>query len=137
MALGDEAPRITRAIETDARGTPVPRGLHQVLTNVVRNAADATGRTGHVEIRGARDGDQVRLEVRDDGPGMPPTVLQRIFEPFFTTKPPGKGTGLGLPISARIVEKFGGSIAVECPPAGGTVVRITLPLTAGSAAAGA
>ncbi|MFO0934395.1 MAG: ATP-binding protein [Planctomycetota bacterium] len=137
MALGDEAPRITRAIEPDVRFTPVPRGLHQVLTNVVRNAADATGRTGHVEVRAARDGDHLRLEVRDDGPGMAPAVLQRIFEPFFTTKPPGKGTGLGLPISARIVEKFGGSITVECPPAGGTVVRITLPFTAGAASAGA
>ena len=108
-----------------------------VLTNVVRNAADATGRTGHVEVRASRDGDHLRLEVRDDGPGMAPAVLQRIFEPFFTTKPPGKGTGLGLPISARIVEKFGGSITVECPPAGGTVVRITLPFTAGAASAGA
>jgi|GEM_PF-2002919 len=136
MALGDEAPRVTRSIDPEVRAASVPRGLHQVLTNVVRNAADATGRTGHVEIRASRDGEHLRLEVRDDGPGMTPAVLQRIFEPFFTTKPPGKGTGLGLPISARIVEKFGGSIAVECPPAGGTVVRITLPLAAGSAAAG-
>ena len=137
MALGDEAPRITRTLDPDVRAVPVPRALHQVLTNVVRNAADATGGTGHVDLRAGRDGQHVRIEVRDDGPGMAPAVLQRIFEPFFTTKPPGKGTGLGLPISARIIEKFGGSIAVECPPSGGTVVRITLPLTVGSAAAGA
>ena len=71
--------------------------------------------------------------MEDDGPGMPPAVLQRIFEPFYTTKAPGKGTGLGLPISARIVEKFGGAITVECPASGGTVVLITLPLLSAAA----
>src|SRR5205085_39962 len=91
-------------------------------------AADATGRRGRVKVVGDVEGASLRLRVEDDGPGMPPAVLQRVFEPFFTTKAPGKGTGLGLPISARIVEKFGGSIAVECPPAGGTIVSVTLPV---------
>jgi signal transduction histidine kinase len=129
MAIGDESPRIVPTLDEDVKATPVPRGLHQVLTNVLRNAADATGRSGHVEVRATRDADHLRIEVRDDGPGMPPAVLSRIFEPFYTTKAPGKGTGLGLPISARIVEKFGGAITVECPPAGGTVVKVTLPMT--------
>lgn len=128
LALGDAAPRVTRRLEPDVADAPVPRALHQVLTNLVRNAADATGPRGDVEVRASRDRDRLRIEVRDDGPGMPPDVLQRVFEPFFTTKPPGKGTGLGLPISARIVEKFGGAITVECPPVGGTVVRVVLPL---------
>jgi signal transduction histidine kinase len=135
MALGDDAPTMVRALDPEARGTPVPRGIHQVLTNIVRNAADATGKTGRIEVRATRDVEHLRVEVRDDGPGMPPAVLQRIFEPFYTTKPPGKGTGLGLPISARIVEKFGGAITVECPPSGGTVVKVTLPLSAAAAAA--
>lgn len=134
LALGDESPRITADIEAAVRDLPVPRGLHQVLTNLVRNAADATGRTGCVRVTGVRDGERLRVRVEDDGPGMPPGVLQRIFEPFFTTKPPGKGTGLGLPISARIVEKFGGTITVECPPSGGTSVAVSLPLAVGDAA---
>ncbi|HVG93959.1 MAG TPA: ATP-binding protein [Planctomycetota bacterium] len=128
LALADAAPRVRADIAPDAMRTPVARGLHQVFVNVLRNAADATGPTGRVEIRATRDRDELRIELRDDGPGMPPAVLQRVFEPFFTTKPPGKGTGLGLPISARVVEKMGGAITVECPPAGGTVVRITLPV---------
>ena len=93
LALGDDAPRIASEIEASIRELPVPRGLHQVLTNLVRNAADATGRTGRIRVVGARDGETLRVRVEDDGPGMPPAILQRIFEPFFTTKPPGKGTG--------------------------------------------
>jgi signal transduction histidine kinase len=130
LALGDEAPKVVLAIEPDAADLPVPRGLNQVLTNLLRNAADATGRTGRVRVEGTRDAEHLRLRVVDDGPGMPPAVLQRIFEPFYTTKAPGKGTGLGLPISARIVEKFGGAVTVECPAAGGTVVTVTLPVGA-------
>jgi len=130
LAMGDEAPSIAADLDAETADLPVPRGLHQVLTNLIRNAADATGRSGHVRVRSVRDGEGLRLEVRDDGPGMPPAVLRRIFEPFFTTKPPGRGTGLGLPISARIVEKFGGTITVECPTDGGTVVAIALPLPA-------
>jgi signal transduction histidine kinase len=128
LALAEAAPRIRPELTPEARRTPVARGLHQVLVNVLRNAADATGPTGRIEVRAVREGDELRIEVRDDGPGMPPAVLQRVFEPFYTTKPPGKGTGLGLPISARVVEKLGGAITVECPPSGGTVVRITLPV---------
>lgn len=130
LALGDAAPRMVIDLEADAADLSIPRGVQQVLTNLLRNAADATGAKGHVRITAEKDAEHVRLRVTDDGPGMPPAVLQRVFEPFFTTKPPGKGTGLGLPISARIVEKFGGAITVECPAAGGTTVTVTLPLPA-------
>ena len=108
-------------------GVHVPRGMHQVLTNLLRNASDACDGRGVVTVRGGRDGDQVVLEVQDEGPGIPPETLRRVFEPFFTTKDPGKGTGLGLPISARLVEKFGGQISIECPSSGGTIVRVSLP----------
>ena len=132
-AVGEDAPTLRAEVAEDVRGALVPRGLHQVLTNALRNAADATGRTGTVVLRAVREGDTLRIEVEDDGPGMPPGVLERAFEPFYTTKPPGKGTGLGLPISARIVEKLGGSIALECPASGGTVLRVTLPVGAAAA----
>ncbi len=130
LAMGADAPTFEPALDADLREAQVPRGLHQVLTNVLRNAGDATGPTGHVRVTAARDADRLRIRVADDGPGIPPTVLQRVFEPFFTTKPPGKGTGLGLSISARIVEKLGGTISIECPPQGGTVVTIALPAPA-------
>jgi len=130
LALGDEAPAFEHPLHADIADAQVPRGLHQVLTNVLRNAADATGPTGHVRVTASRDADRLRIRVADDGPGIAPAVLQRVFEPFFTTKAPGKGTGLGLSISARIVEKLGGTISIECPPPGGTVVTIALPAPA-------
>jgi signal transduction histidine kinase len=137
MALGDAMPALRTELSESVRRVRVPRGLQQVVVNLLRNAADATGSTGTVVVRGAREGDRLRLRVEDDGPGMPAAVLERAFEPFFTTKPPGKGTGLGLPISARIVEKFGGSIGLECPASGGTTVTVTLPLFGAAAVAAA
>ena len=70
-----------------------------------------------------------RVTVRDSGPGIPADVRERIFTPFFTTK--ARGTGLGLPTAKRIVEAHGGSIAVRCPPGGGTTVEVGLPLLPG------
>jgi signal transduction histidine kinase len=81
--------------------------------------------------------DGVRISIADDGPGIPPAIRARIFEPFFTTKPAGQGTGLGLSISHGIVERHGGKLSVECPPAGGTVFMIELPLVARPLDAGA
>jgi signal transduction histidine kinase len=106
----------------------VPRGMHQVVTNLLRNACDAVGPRAEVVVSARRDEESLVIEVADRGPGIPADILPRVFEPFFTTKPPGRGTGLGLPISARLVEKFGGQIRVECPASGGTVVIVVLPL---------
>jgi two-component system NtrC family sensor kinase len=67
------------------------------------------------------------LWVSDTGCGISPENQQRIFEPYFTTKPLGVGTGVWLAVSAGMVEAHGGSLAVDCPAAGGTVFTITLP----------
>jgi signal transduction histidine kinase len=128
LALEGRVSAIVRAVSADVERLPVPRGLYQVLTNLLRNACDAAGAKGRVTVRAARAADRLVLSVADDGPGLPAAVLPRVFEPFFTTKEPGKGTGLGLPISARIVEKFGGSIRLECPPEGGTVATVNVPV---------
>jgi C4-dicarboxylate-specific signal transduction histidine kinase len=83
----------------------------QVLLNLLINAADACQGKGHITVRGAASTDGgVILEVADDGPGFKPEHLPHLFDPFFTTKPPGEGVGLGLAISFRLMESFGGSI---------------------------
>ena len=107
-----------------------PAQLNQVFMNLVMNACDALDGRGTLRIETEPRESGVRVSIRDDGPGIPPTLRARIFEPFFTTKPVGQGTGLGLSISHGIVERHGGSLTVECPPEGGTVFHIDLPLVA-------
>ena len=68
------------------------------------------------------------MEIADDGPGIPTAVRARIFEPFFSTRAGGEGTGLGLSIAKRIVGDHLGTIDLDCPPGGGTVFRIELPI---------
>ena len=66
-----------------------------------------------------------QIAFADDGPGIPSEVLDKIFDPFFTTK--ARGSGLGLPTAKRLVEAHHGTIRIECPSAGGTIVTIRLP----------
>ncbi|WP_073949152.1 ATP-binding protein [Streptomyces kebangsaanensis] len=109
-----------------------PAELNQVWTNLIDNAVcamDGTG-GGTLTVRTALHDDRLLVEFRDTGPGVPPEIRDRIFDPFFTTKPVGRGTGLGLDISRRIVvNKHHGSLDVESVP-GDTRFRVLLPLTA-------
>ena len=102
--------------------------LNQVWTNLVDNAIDAMDGTGTLTVSARPDAaGWVVVEVADTGSGMPPEVQAHAFEPFFTTKEVGKGTGLGLDISRRIVvERHSGDIDIESGP-GGTLVRVRLP----------
>ncbi|HEX6598475.1 MAG TPA: ATP-binding protein [Gemmatimonadaceae bacterium] len=104
------------------------RQLQQVCLNLLTNAIQAMSASGGtVRVRSRRDGDVVRLEVADSGPGMTSHVRQHVFEPFFTTKKEGEGTGLGLSVSYGIVTAHGGTIElVETGPQG-TTFRVTLP----------
>jgi signal transduction histidine kinase len=102
--------------------------LNQVWTNILDNAADALEGEGQITIRTRQDGKWVVVEIEDDGPGIPPDIQPRLFDPFFTTKPPGKGTGLGLDISYKIVvHKHRGDIRVTSQP-GQTCFQVKLPL---------
>jgi signal transduction histidine kinase len=102
--------------------------LNQVWTNLIDNAVDAMGGKGKLWIRTGREGDRARVEIADDGPGIPPALQARIWEPFFTTKGVGRGTGLGLDVARRIVvARHGGDIRVESKP-GDTRFVIRLPL---------
>jgi signal transduction histidine kinase len=105
-----------------------PGELNQVWTNLIDNAVDAMDGGGTLTVRTYAEEHAVVVEIADTGPGMTEQVAAHAFEPFFTTKEVGKGTGLGLDLSRRIVvERHGGEIGVDSRP-GDTVVRVRLPL---------
>jgi signal transduction histidine kinase len=111
-----------------------PNKMKQVLINFVLNGAESMDAAGTVTLRSRLDKQvlngrhvtAVVIDVADTGKGIPPEVQKRLFDPFFTTKE--AGTGLGLPIAARIVEKHGGVIQYQTHPNRGTTFSIVLPL---------
>jgi signal transduction histidine kinase len=108
--------------------------IKQVLINLVQNAAESVGEHGSISLRArsgttrlkGKESEVVIIEVEDTGPGIPPEIQERLFHPFFTTKQ--DGTGLGLPISARIVDKLGGKLDFQTSANHGTTFRVMLPL---------
>lgn len=117
--------------------------LKQVLINLVRNGAEAIDGGGTVTLRArvgrasinGKAGDAVVLEVSDTGKGIPPEAEKRLFDPFFSTKE--TGTGLGLPIAARIVERHGGSLQYQTRPGHGTTFGVVLPREFDNSSSGA
>lgn len=106
-------------------GWPGPLG--QVLLNLVLNARQAAGDEGTIRITTAMAGDQVVVTVADDGPGLPDGLSERIFEPGVTTKTADSGTGLGLYICRKILQRHQGSITAANGATGGAVFTIVLP----------
>ena len=108
-----------------------PGDLNQVWTNIIDNAIQAMDGHGTLTLRTRREtDDMIRIEICDDGPGIPDEIIDRIFTPFFTTKPFSEGTGLGLDLAWRIVvEKHHGNLRVESRP-GETKFIVVLPLQA-------
>jgi two-component system NtrC family sensor kinase len=102
--------------------------VEQVVLNLLNNARDAIGRRGRIIIETRSEDGSVRIQITDNGCGMPQELMERIFFPFFTTKGVGKGTGLGLSISYGIVKGLGGNIEVESRMGHGTSFIITLPV---------
>lgn len=118
--------------------------LQQVFFNLIQNAQQAMtashgGGTLTVRLRTIPGGEGeilthgkgaewARVEIEDEGPGIPPQIFDRIFDPFFTTKPAGEGSGLGLSISREIVAEHGGRIWAENRPEGGARLSVELPL---------
>jgi PAS domain S-box-containing protein len=103
--------------------------IYQVVMNLVVNAAHAIGdERGKIRIRTGVDGDNVWIDVTDNGAGIPQENLSRIFDPFFTTKAIGKGTGLGLSLSYGIMQKHHGKIEVRSEVGKGTCFKLTLPI---------
>jgi two-component system sensor histidine kinase AtoS len=110
-----------------------PNKFKQVLLNLAQNGAQAITGRGSVTLRSRFDARELHgqlrpvviIDVVDTGGGMPPEIQKRLFDPFFTTKE--QGTGLGLPIAARIVEKHGGAIEYKTAADQGTTFSILLP----------
>jgi two-component system, LuxR family, sensor kinase FixL len=101
------------------------RLLTIVLQNLLLNAAQAMPGGGEIRVTVTSADRTCRIEVADSGPGMPAHVREKLFTPFFTTK--ARGTGLGLSTAKRLLEAHDGTIAVDCPAAGGTTVTVALP----------
>lgn len=97
-----------------------------VFLNLLINAAQAMQGKGTIEVSVAAADQVCTITFHDSGPGIPAEIREKIFTPFFTTK--ARGTGLGLPTARALIEAHGGSLAVECPPLGGTTVTVGFPL---------
>ena len=130
-----EKSRVTLVVEesSSAEVRADPQQIKQVLINLIQNAAESITGHGTVSLRARTENkrlasgrtDVVILEVADTGQGIPPDVQKRLFDPFFSTKE--SGTGLGLPIASRIVEKHGGALQYQTEVHHGTTFGIVLP----------
>ncbi len=139
VELGEVVAEATRALARSHAGVEVrlevpvllvnadAGRIRQVLANLLVNAAQAGARV--VELLGRVDGPLARLEIADDGAGVPPDLRERLFDPFATGR--AEGTGLGLAISMRIVERHGGSLRLLQRERPGATFELTLPLSAG------
>jgi two-component system NtrC family sensor kinase len=119
--FADQVPPVTGEIED----------FRQVFFHLVKNAVEAMPDGGTLTLATFGNRDHVRVSISDTGSGIPADRVARIFEPFYTTKPEGKGTGLGLPIAAWIVQRAGGRIEVDSRVGHGTTFHVTLPAATG------
>jgi signal transduction histidine kinase len=124
------AKSVSIAIDIE-HGLPPVRGvaaeLNQIWANLIDNALDAVSPSGTIAVKATVESGRVVVRVVDNGPGIPPEIRDQIFDPFFTTKDVGKGTGLGLDIVRRLVDRHNGDIEVQSRP-GRTEFIVSLPL---------
>lgn len=111
---------------TSVNGAEIQQVVFNLLANAEHAVRSCSDSDGLIQVRTAADVDRIRIEIEDNGPGIPPEILAKIWEPFFTTKPVGQGTGLGLSISKNIAENHGGKLRVESQP-GRTIFTLELP----------
>ncbi len=124
---------LLQQVELNLQVRADPMRFKQVLVNLVGNAVKFIPDGGRIELAARQMEDQVRIEVRDNGPGIPPEQQQRIFEAFFRSRETGsatEGTGLGLAITARLVELHGSKLGIESLPGEGACFYFSLPRVA-------
>jgi PAS domain S-box-containing protein len=129
---GARAVHFTNHIDRELLVLAESQRLLQVFVNLLSNARDACSGGGHVQVWARREGERARIDVEDNGCGIPRELHGRVFDPFYTTKDPGAGTGLGLAMVFSIMEELGGSVQLTSPvsdtPHPGTCVTLRLPL---------
>jgi two-component system sensor histidine kinase PilS (NtrC family) len=130
---------VETSFEGDGTLECVPEELNQVIGNLVQNAVEAApeGAEGRVIVRGVGEEGHVVLTVSDNGPGIPPSERAKIFTPFHTTKEPGRGMGMGLTITRRVVQSLRGTIGIAGGPGEGAEVVVRLPRRQPAGRAGA
>ena len=133
-ALVGLSPRV--AIRTEiasgaqARRVRLPaRAFSQALRGIIKNAQDASADGSEIVLRVSSHNEALEFEVRDQGAGIPPAILERIGEPFFSTKPTGRGMGLGVFLARAVVERLGGRVRLDSAVGVGTVAVVQLPAT--------
>jgi len=104
-----------------------PDEIQQVFVNILRNAVQAMEGKGDLTLSANQVDNNIVVKIQDTGPGIPPEFISKIFDPFFTTKEQGKGTGLGLNIVHKIIEKYGGKIEIDSKIGKGATFTIALP----------
>lgn len=134
----DPAKRVRASIAPGLVAFGDERLLRMLMTQLVRNAWQFSGDDVELDVSGTRDGDVLRVDVRDAGSGFDPQYAQRIFEPFQRLHLPeqGAGTGLGLAIAARIAARHGGTLQADSTPGRGSVFRLQLPAAPAAPAEG-
>lgn len=104
-----------------------PEDLQQIFFNIINNACQAMKEKGRLKISTKQNNGLLSIKIEDNGPGMPKEILRKVFNPFFTTKMQGEGTGLGLNITQRLVEKYNGKIEIQSREGEGTEVSVFFP----------
>ncbi|MDH5699284.1 MAG: ATP-binding protein, partial [Nitrospirota bacterium] len=134
----DLFPSVPVDIQTHLGPIPPIQGkdleLRQAFTNIFTNAFQAMKQGGKLDISTETSGQGLEIRIKDTGTGISPTHLPRVFDPFFTTKGQGEGSGLGLTVAYRIINKLGGHIRMESEANQGTTCLITLPVSNGTLA---
>ena len=126
-------PEISVNIQTHLGPIPHTHGkafeLGQAFTNILTNAFQAMKQGGTLDIATETVGQDLHIRIKDTGIGIAPTHLPKVFDPFFTTKGQGEGSGLGLTVAYRTINKLGGHIRMESEQNKGTTCMITLPIS--------
>ena len=128
MASYSDDITLTKNYESIPNIKAKPEEIQQIFLNIISNAIHAMNGKGTLTLSTQKQNGAIVAQIQDTGPGIPPEYVSKVFDPFFTTKDQGEGTGLGLNIVHRVVEKYGGNIKIESEAGQGTTFVVSLPV---------